>query len=41
MRNLRCYYRAIIEEFVRQSETEIPGVIHSNDIFVQMQGESE
>lgn len=41
MRNLRCYYYAKIEDFMRQSETEIPGVIHSNYIFVQMQGESE
>lgn len=32
MRNLRCYYRATIEEFLRQSESEIIGIIHSNDI---------
>lgn len=32
MRNLRCYYHATIEEFLRQSTAEIAGVIHSNDI---------
>ena len=32
MRNLRCYYHATIEEFMRQSAAEIAGVIHSNDI---------
>ena len=32
MRNLRCYYHATIEEFLRQSESEIIGIIHSNDI---------
>ncbi len=32
MRNLRCYYHAKIEEFMRQSEAEIIGIIHSNDI---------
>lgn len=32
MRNLRCYYHAPIEEFMRQSAAEIAGVIHSNDI---------
>ena len=32
MRNLRCYYHATIEDFLRQSAAEIAGVIHSNDI---------
>ena len=32
MRNLRCYYHATIEEFLRQPTAEIVGVIHSNDI---------
>lgn len=32
MRNLRCYYHAQTEDFLRQSEAEILGVIHSNDI---------
>lgn len=41
MRNLRCYYHAKIEEFMRQSEAEIVGVIHSNDFSALMQGESE
>ena len=32
MRNLRYYYHAKIKEFMRQSEAEIVGIIHSNDI---------
>ena len=32
MRNLRCYYHATIEKYMRQSAAEIVGVIHSNDI---------
>ena len=32
MRNLRTYYSAEITEFLRQSNNEILGVIHSNDI---------
>ena len=32
MRNLRCYYHATIEDFMRQSAAEIAGMIHSNDI---------
>lgn len=32
MRNLRCYYHAKTEKFMRQSEAEIIGIIHSNDI---------
>ncbi len=32
MHNLRCYYHATIEDFMRQSAAEIAGVIHSNDI---------
>lgn len=32
MRNLRSYYSASIAEFLRQSSSEIIGVIHSNDI---------
>ena len=41
MHNLRCYYHATIEEFMRQSEAEIAGVIHLNDIPTQIAGESE
>ena len=32
MKNLRCYYSASIQEFLRQSTEEIIGIIHSNDI---------
>ena len=32
MRNLRSYYSASIAEFLRQSNSEILGIIHSNDI---------
>ena len=32
MRNLRSYYSASISDFLRQSTSEILGVIHSNDI---------
>ena len=32
MRNLRSYYSASIAEFLRQSISEIIGIIHSNDI---------
>lgn len=32
MRNLRSYYSATIAEFMRQSNSEIIGIIHSNDI---------
>lgn len=32
MRNLRSYYSATIEEFLRQSDREILGIIHANDI---------
>lgn len=32
MRNLRSYYSASIEEFLKQSNSEIMGIIHSNDI---------
>ena len=32
MRNLRCYYHATIEDFLRQPTAEIVGTIHSNDI---------
>ena len=32
MRNLRCYYSASIERFLRQSKEEILGVIHENNI---------
>ena len=32
MRNLRSYYSASIAEFLRQSSSEIIGIIHSNDI---------
>lgn len=32
MRNLRSYYSATIAEFLRQSNSEILGIIHSNDI---------
>lgn len=32
MRNLRCYYSASIEQFLRQSKEEILGVIHENNI---------
>jgi len=32
MRNLRSYYSATIAEFLRQSDSEILGIIHSNDI---------
>ena len=31
-RNLRAYYSASIAEFLRQSNSEIIGIIHSNDI---------
>ena len=32
MRNLRCYYSASIEQFLRQSKEEILGIIHENNI---------
>ena len=32
MRNLRAYYSATISEFLRQSDHEILGIIHANDI---------
>ena len=32
MRNLRRYYSATIAEFLRQSDSEILGIIHQNDI---------
>lgn len=32
MRNLRAYYSASIAEFLQQSNSEILGTIHSNDI---------
>lgn len=32
MRNLRSYYSAPISDFLRQSNSEILGIIHSNDI---------
>lgn len=32
MKNLRCYYSASVKEFLKQSENEIVGIIHSNDI---------
>lgn len=32
MRNLRSYYSALITDFLRQSEREILGIIHANDI---------
>lgn len=32
MRNLRSYYSATIAEFLRQSDREILGIIHANDI---------
>lgn len=32
MRNLRSYYSASITEFLKQSNSEILGIIHSNDI---------
>ena len=32
MRNLRSYYSASIAELLRQSTSEIIGIIHSNDI---------
>lgn len=32
MRNLRCYYSASIEQFLRQSKAEILGIIHENNI---------
>ena len=32
MRNLRAYYSAPITEFLRQSNSEILGIIHANDI---------
>lgn len=32
MKDLRCYYHATIEDFLRQPTTEIVGIIHSNDI---------
>lgn len=32
MRNLRSYYSATIAEFLQQSNSEILGIIHSNDI---------
>lgn len=41
MCNLRSYYYATIEDFLRQSEAEIAGVIHLYDISAQMAGESE
>lgn len=32
MRNLRSYYSATIEEFLKQEDREILGIIHANDI---------
>ena len=32
MRNLRSYYSASIADFLRQSDREILGIIHANDI---------
>lgn len=32
MRNLRSYYSATVEEFLKQSTNEILGIIHANDI---------
>ena len=32
MRNLRCYYSASIEQFLKQSKEEILGIIHENNI---------
>lgn len=32
MRNLRSYYSSSIAEFLRQSISEIIGIVHSNDI---------
>jgi len=32
MRNLRSYYSAPIADFLRQSDREILGIIHANDI---------
>lgn len=32
MRNLRCYYSAAINDFLRQSDAEILGMLHSNNI---------
>ena len=32
MRNLRSYYSASISDFLRQSTSEILGIIHFNDI---------
>ena len=32
MRNLRCYYSASVEQFLNQSNEEILGVIHENNI---------
>ncbi len=35
MRNLRSYYSATIANFLRQSDREILGIIHANDISVE------
>ncbi|MCD7731707.1 MAG: hypothetical protein LUI05_09480, partial [Oscillospiraceae bacterium] len=32
MRNLRTYYSASISDFLKQSNSEILGIIHSNDV---------
>lgn len=32
MRSLRSYYSASIADFLRQSDREILGIIHANDI---------
>ena len=32
MRNLRCYYSASVEQFLRQSKEEILGILHENNI---------
>lgn len=32
MRNLRSYYSASIKKFLQESNSEILGIIHSNDI---------
>ena len=32
MRNMRAYYSANITDFLKQSNSEILGIIHSNDI---------
>lgn len=36
MRNLRCYYSAPITEFLHQSDSEILGIIHANNISAEI-----